>query len=159
MRHSRRIAVGAAVAVLAVILAVPSAATATVRGFNGKIVFSSYPDSCEYNCGRFVRLFTVNADGSGLAQLGTQLPMSEISDRYDEGPRFSPDGMSVGFTRSALDQSGSIVGAAAYTMRTDGSGQRVVRNGRRFIGWLPNGRMALEDPYTGAKSTVTADGD
>ena len=135
----------------------PAGADAAFPGFNGKLVFSSFPASCRFNCGRFVRLFTVNADGTGLTQIVSTTPMTEPSTVYDESPTWSPDGARIAFTRMTLDETGSIFTFDIYTVDANGGDLTYVTPGW-VLDWLPDGRLAVGDPYTGTVSLVNADG-
>src|SRR5438874_1880318 len=121
-----------------------TAADASFQGFNGKLVYSSWPASCVSNCGRFVRLFTVNPDGTGVTQIGSTTPITVPSLLSDDGPRWSPDGTRVAFTRSTLDATGSIVSSDVYTVDADGGHLTHVTSGFEPT-WLPNGRLAVRD--------------
>src|SRR5438552_18345673 len=135
----------------------PTAADASFQGFNGKLVFSSWPASCATNCGRFVRLFTVNPDGTGVTQIGSTTPITVPSLLSDDGPRWSPDGTRVAFTRSTLDATGSTVSSDAYT--ADAVGGHLTHGTSGFDPtWLPDGRLAVRDSQTGTVSIVNADG-
>jgi hypothetical protein len=132
-------------------------ADASFQGFNGRLAFSSWPASCVSNCGRFVRLFTVKPDGSGLTQIASTTPMTVPALLSDDGPRWSPDGARIAFTRSTLDLTGSIVSSDVYTVPANGGHLTHVTSGFEPT-WLPDGRLAVRDAQTGTVSIMNADG-
>lgn len=156
MPSNLRTLVGLAVCLLTLTIS-PTAADAAFQGFNGKLVFSSWPASCASNCGRFVRLFTVNADGTGLTQIASTAPMTEPSLLSDNGPRWSPNGSRIAFTRATLDGTGSSLSSDVYTVDASGGDLTYVSSGFDPT-WLPDGRLAVRDSHTGTVSIVNADG-
>jgi TolB protein len=90
-----------------------------------------------FNCP--ANVYTINIDGSGLANL--------TEGKYGGDPKWSPDGTKIAFISGrdggrALDLEGSIRSDAIYLMNTDGS--NVVRLSKRddenvsWFAWLPS---------------------
>jgi hypothetical protein len=122
-------------------LAVSGRADAAFPGANGKLVFGAHPASCLANCARYYRLFLADADGSHPVQIGVQSPMSQAASLSDSGPRFSPDGTLLAFTRSTLDTDGSILSSDLWLMRADGSDPHKIAGAAAYA-WLPDGRIS-----------------
>jgi len=124
-------------------------AHATFPGQNGKIVFIANPTGTW-------QMYTINADGSGMAQI-TNLPATTL-----EGwmPSFSPDGKKIAFCH---DMTGA---PEIYTINADGSGLTQVTFDNFFdcaARWSPDGmRIAFAHavPSTSQPviSTMAADG-
>lgn len=116
-----------ALAVTGLIL-MPSAASATWPGANGKIYFSCRPPSVGF-AGQDICV--VNPDGSGFANLTNTPSLAENT------PEPSRDGSQVVFTRG----SGSTF--VAWAMNADGSNQhQVTTNEADGPDWTPDGRVS-----------------
>jgi Tol biopolymer transport system component len=101
---------------------------AAFPGQNGKIAFHSFR-------GGNLAIFTVNPDGSGLAQVTSGLANDSL-------PSWSPDGSKIVF-RSDRDGNFEI-----YSMNADGSGQtRLTSNpsADEFPAWSPDGTRIVFD--------------
>jgi Tol biopolymer transport system component len=100
-------------------LIVPTTAHAAFPGANGKIAFTNGVD-----------IWTVNPDGTGLANLTNSPGVSEIA------PAWSPEGTRIAFLR-ATQSSRQI-----WTMNADGTGQSPVGGATPDLGdltWSPDG--------------------
>jgi TolB protein len=106
-------------------LAAP-AAQATFPGANGKITFTRFVEG-GYQC-----VYTMNADGSGQAQVGS-------CEGGDKESAWSPDGKRLAYESGA--HNGAIV-----TANPDGSDVSVVYDtgvGTRGLGWSPDGQRLV----------------
>jgi TolB protein len=83
--------------------------------------------------------------------------MTEAALFGDDNPRWSPDGTRIAFSRYTLDAAGSIVAVDIYTVDAVGSAVTHVTSGVEPT-WLPDGRIAFRDPYTGSVSIINSDG-
>jgi Tol biopolymer transport system component len=86
--------------------------SATFPGANGKIVFSRYADIA---AARFIEIFTVNPDGSGLTQL------TSTGNNFD--PRWSADGTKIVFTSDRITTADADGSQEIWIMNADGTGQ------------------------------------
>lgn len=118
--------------------------TGPVTGASGRIAFSSD------RTGNY-ELFTINADGSGLAQL-TNDP------GYDDHPAWSPDGTRLAFTRTALLYRDIYVmnadGTAVVRLTTDGADDHE-------MAWSPDGTKIvwrIDRHGAGKLAVMNADG-
>jgi hypothetical protein len=99
----------------------------------------------------------MNPDGSDLEQIGSTTPMTQPSSVYDENGSFSPDGRSIVFSRSFLDETDSVVLGEVWVMGADGSNPRRLADGMEPH-WLPDGRVGYRGRQDGTVSIVTLAG-
>jgi Tol biopolymer transport system component len=122
----------AMVSALAALLALPSAAAATMPGENGRIVFSA-----ETSAG--VQMFTVRPSGSGLRQI-THLDGDALN------PDWSPDGRRIVFAI------GTETSARIAIVRPDGSRLRILPQPAGVFddqpSYSPNGQWIYFERYT-----------
>jgi Tol biopolymer transport system component len=120
-------------ALCAVALVFAADAGTTHAAENGKIAFSR--DQANENWD----VYTVNADGSGLARL-TNNDMFGVDSASDQAPTWSPDGRRILFTR-VRDEDPE--GSGIFTMAADGSELTQLTGKDAYTtGWLPSGRVA-----------------
>ncbi len=113
-------------------LAIP--AGATFPGENGKIVFVG-------NQSGAWQLYTVNPDGSGMAQI-TNLPATDFELWL---PAFSPDGRQIVFSYGTGSFGGNAL-AELYLVNADGSALKQLTHDGSFDGfpkWSPDGNSIV----------------
>ncbi|MDX6308324.1 MAG: TolB protein [Nocardioidaceae bacterium] len=117
-----------------------------------KITFNLF----RFHAGRGPRLYTMNADGTGL-----HLAAPEKAGYFDGFPDYTPDGKRIVFTRFRPDPPG---GAAIYSVRSDGTDRQAITHYRHGIRAgadrdpqvSPDGRWVLFDRrgWKGIRSQV-----
>ena len=127
-----------------VLLALAAPAHATFPGLNGKIAFSS-------NASGNYEIYTVNPDGSGLANLTN-------SAQQENYPAWSADGKKIVFTRDAPTTEGDC--GYLWTMNADGSGatQLTPAQGGWQPAWSPDGEKLVAGNCGDYLYTVNTDG-
>ncbi|MGZ6669342.1 MAG: hypothetical protein ACXVH3_32145 [Solirubrobacteraceae bacterium] len=127
------------------LLAVPSAASATFSGRNGRLLMwndsqsvTAPPAARLAECDYPSELWSIRPDGTHLAPLG----------RGDTGI-FSPSGSSLAINYQGDPcygvydgRSGTDPSAGLFLSRADGSQRRRIM-GEALVGWLPNGRLIV----------------
>ena len=103
-------------------------------------------------------LYTINADGSGLTRMFAG--MNRQTDEIMGSPAWSPDGKSLAFAHSSLDD-----GTKLYTIDPDGSGLRTMTDeagssptSDANLSWSPDGSSLLFPTGTKAVYVIKADG-
>jgi Tol biopolymer transport system component len=106
---------------------------------------------CYYRC-----VYVMNADGSGVTQV-TWFPSSPFSEsRYDNYPRWSPDGQWLVFTR--WNQNTSPPQRDVYKVRPDGTGLTALTThgeADQIATWSPDGSKIAYDRKEGGYYSTT----
>jgi Tol biopolymer transport system component len=106
---------------------------------------------CYYRC-----IFVMNSDGSGVTQV-TSFPSSPFSEsRYDNNPRWSPDGQWLVFVR--WNQNTSPPQWDVYKVRPDGSGLTALTThgeADMVATWSPDGTRIAYDRKEGGYFSTT----
>jgi Tol biopolymer transport system component len=107
--------------------------TATPTPHNGKIAFGGILPRDARTTNNW-EIYTVNADGSGLAKL-TNNPATDVY------PSWSPDGRKIAFMRDDALVTNNGLNEVIYVMNADGTGQkRLTNTGVDFYpAWSPDG--------------------
>ncbi|MFN2468165.1 MAG: hypothetical protein ABR521_08580 [Gaiellaceae bacterium] len=144
---------------LAAAVALSATAGAALPGKNGRIAFTSNRDDPTLHVRGNYEIYTMNADGSGVARL-TQ------AQGIDGTPVWSPDGRMLAFrtNRDHFDPDPTKTSYELYTMRADGSAQRRLTTneaGDFSPTWSPDGkRIAFTSDRDGNQEiyVMNADG-
>jgi hypothetical protein len=145
LRISWRVALAATGAAVAIAVAAPTASGAPAR-----LAFSGDGS-----------IFTMNADGSGRAQL-THGFRSSFGPTVDDRPRWSPDGSVIAFDRYRYEdpEYGYGLTIEFWAMRADGSRARRLLTGDGYgagiVGFTRRGEVLIERFEEGTGLTFTA---
>lgn len=96
-------------------------------------------------------LLVVDMDGGDL----TPRPLGEVGMGFFAGsPSYSPDGALLTFTGPLEPGSYDPMSSGAYVMRSDGADLMLAAPGAWSVGWLPDGRIIVNEPTMGGSSAV-----
>jgi hypothetical protein len=119
-----------------VALLIPAApADAAFPGANGKIAF------------QFANhIWVINPDGTGRTQITTANDLNGLP-THDAGPRWSPDGSKITFTRGCSDEEACGGRADVFVINADGTGETNLTNsfgsGNGASAWSPDGQKIV----------------
>lgn len=96
-------------------------------------------------------LLVVDVDGGDV----TPRPLGEVSmGSFAGSPSYSRDGALLAFTGPLDPGSYDPMSSGAYVMRSDGADLMLAAQGAWPVGWLPDGRIIVNEPTMGGSSAV-----